>query len=55
MRGYMVSHGTDLPTHAAMKYGRSNIADNRKSGAFWHFNHELWAIYRSCQNSVTAV
>ena len=51
----MVGHSTDLPTHVAMKYGRSNITDYRKSGAFWNFNHELWAIYRSCQTSVTAV
>ena len=55
MQGYMVSRSTDLSTHVAMKYCGSNIANNRKSGAFWNFNHELWAIYRSCQNSVIAV
>ena len=51
----MVGHSVDLPTHVAMKYGRFNMADDCKSGAFWNFNHELWTIYRSCQNSVTAV
>ena len=51
----MVGHSADLPTHVAMKYGRSNVADNCKSGGFWNFNRELWAIYRSYQNSVTAV
>ena len=55
IQAYMVGHSADLPTHVAMKYGRSNMADNRKSGAFWNFNRELWAIYRSYQNSVTAV
>ena len=27
MQGYMVGHSTDLPTHVAMKYGGSNMAD----------------------------
>ena len=51
----MVDYSANLPTHVAMKYGGSNIADNHKRGAFWNFNHELWTIYRSCQNSVTTV
>ena len=55
MQGYMLGYSADLSTHVAMKYGGSNMADNRESGAFWNFNHELWAIHRSCQNSVTAV
>ena len=55
MQDYMGGHSADLLTHVAMKYGRSNMANNRKSAAFWNFNHELWAIYRSCQDSVTAV
>ena len=55
MQGYKMVHSAGLPTHVAMKYGGSNMADNHKSGAFWNFNHKLWAIYRRCQNSVTAV
>ena len=55
MQGYKVGHSAGLSIHVAMKYGGSNMADNRKSGTFWNFNHKLWAIYRSCQNSVTAV
>ena len=55
IKDFMVGHSADLPTHVARKYGRSDMADNRKSGAFWNFNHKLWAIYRSCQNPVTAV
>ena len=45
-----------LPTHVAMKYGGSNMADKwQKQCFFKNINHELWAIGRSCQNSVTAV
>ena len=55
MQGYKVGHSASLPTHVAMKYGGSNMADNHKSEAFWNFSHKLWAIYRRCQNSVTAV
>ena len=52
----MVSHNTDLPTHVAMKYGGSNMADKwQKWCFFFNFNHELWAIGSSCQNSVIAV
>ena len=39
-----------------MKYGRSNMADEwKKNSVSFNFNHELWAISRSCQHSVTAV
>ena len=61
MQCYMVGHSSDLPTHVAMKYGGSNMADpiwriNGKSSVFFiNFNLELWAIGRSCQNSATAV
>ena len=52
----MVSHSTDLPTHVAMKYDGSNLADKgQKQCFFLNFNHELWAVGRSCQNSVIAV
>ena len=27
MQGYKVGHSTDLPTHVAMRYGGSNMAD----------------------------
>ena len=50
-----MGHSASLPTHVAMKYGRSNMASNGKSGVFLNFNHKLWVIYRSCRNSVTAV
>ena len=55
MQGYKMVHSAGLPIHVAMKYGGSNMADNHKSGAFWNFNHKLCAVYRRCQNSVTAV
>ena len=32
MQGLKVCHSAHLSTHVAMKYGRSNMADNRKSG-----------------------
>ena len=56
MQGYMVGHSTDLPTPVAMKYDRSNMADKWQKWCFFkNFNHELWVIGRSCQNSATAV
>ena len=55
MQGYKVGHSAGLITHVTMKYGGSNMADNHKSRAFRNFNQKLWAIYRRCQNSVTAV
>ena len=55
MQGYMMGHGAGLPTHVAMKYGRSNMANNGKNSVLWNFSHELWVIGRSCQNSATAV
>ena len=52
----MVSHSTDLPTHVAMKYGGSNIADKWQKRCFLKkINHELRAIGSSCQNSVITV
>ena len=30
MQGYMMDHTTDLPTHVAMKYDGSNMADEWK-------------------------
>ena len=37
MQGFKVCHSAHLPTHVAMKYGRSNMADNRKSGGLLEF------------------
>ena len=54
MQGYKVGHSAGLSTYVAIKYGGSSMADNPKSRAFWNFNHKLWAIYKSCQYSVTA-
>ena len=52
----MVGHSTVRLTHVAMKYGGSNMADKwQKRCFFLNFNHELWAVGRSCQNSATAV
>ena len=50
-----ISHTADLLTHVAMKYGRSNVADDARKGIILNFNHELSAIDRSCQKSVTVV
>ena len=33
MQDYKVGHSAGLPTHVAMNYGRSNMADNHKSKA----------------------
>ena len=55
MQGYMVGQSTDLPTPVAMKYGRSNMANKWQKRCFFKFNHELWAIGKSFQNSATAV
>ena len=35
MQGYMVGHSTDLPTHVAMKYGGSNMADKLQKNVFF--------------------
>ena len=51
-----MGHSTDLPIHVAMKYGGSNMAHKwQKQCFFFNFNHELWPIGRSCQNSATVV
>ena len=42
MQGYKVGHSAGLPTHVAMKYGGSNMADNRKSGAFGILTTNYW-------------
>ena len=34
MQGYKVGHSAGLPTHVAMKYGGSNMANNPKVGLF---------------------
>ena len=51
----MVSHTANLLSRVVMKYGGSNIADKWQKRSFLNFNHELWAIGRSCQNSATSV
>ena len=48
----MAKHNADV----AMKYMADPIwLMNEESDVFFNFNHELWAISRSCQNSATAV
>ena len=51
----MVGHTAKLLSRVVMKYGGSNMADKWQKLCFFNFNHELWAIGRSCQNSATAV
>ena len=51
----MVGHTANLLSRVVMKYGGSNMADKWQKLCFFNFNHELWAIGRSCQNSATAV
>ena len=51
----MVGHTANLVSHVVMKYGGSNVVDKWQKLCFFNFNHELWAIGRSCQNSATAV
>ena len=55
MMTYMISYTADLLIHVPIKYGRPNMADKWQKGVFLNFNHELSAIGRSCQNSITSV
>ena len=52
----MVGHTANLLSRVVMKYGGSNMANKWQKRCFSkNFNHELWAIGRSFQNSATAV
>ena len=54
MQGYKVGHSAGLPTHVAIKYGGSNMADNRKSGAFGILTIN-YGLFMKLPKSVTAV